>query len=81
MMFSINYKYLYFFYFMWLQYTPLNYYDFLGQDLVTTSGVGTLSGDCNGRIQLTCKSIHYDYSFDTQWPNTLNGVVVHFAKL
>lgn len=32
----------------------------------TISGVGALSGDCKGRLQLNCMSIHSDYAFETQ---------------
>lgn len=32
----------------------------------TVSGVGSVSGDCKGCVQLTCKSIHNDYTFNTQ---------------
>ncbi|XP_022824061.1 uncharacterized protein LOC111354747 [Spodoptera litura] len=30
------------------------------------TGIGTVSGDCRGQLNLTCKSIHSDYCFTTQ---------------
>ncbi|KOB77020.1 Uncharacterized protein OBRU01_04722 [Operophtera brumata] len=32
----------------------------------TVSGVGSVSGDCKGRVQLTCQSIHNDYTITTK---------------
>ncbi|XP_075977359.1 uncharacterized protein LOC142977365 [Anticarsia gemmatalis] len=32
----------------------------------TVTGIGAVSGDCKGRIQLTCQSIHTDYEFQTE---------------
>ena len=32
----------------------------------TVKGIGSVSGDCRGRLQLTCKSIHSDYTFETE---------------
>lgn len=31
----------------------------------TISGAGAISGDCKGRLQLQCKSIHSNYTFNT----------------
>ncbi|PZC75227.1 hypothetical protein B5X24_HaOG206534 [Helicoverpa armigera] len=33
---------------------------------VSVTGVGTVSGDCRGQLHLTCKSIHSNYTFETQ---------------
>lgn len=30
------------------------------------SGVGSVSGDCRGRVNLTCQSIHSEYTFNTE---------------
>ncbi|XP_075990316.1 uncharacterized protein LOC142985966 [Anticarsia gemmatalis] len=32
----------------------------------TVTGIGAMSGDCKGRLQLTCQSIYTDYNFQTE---------------
>lgn len=32
----------------------------------TISGVGSAPGHCKGRLELVCKSLHSDYTFNTQ---------------